>query len=210
MLPESILGETFLEKYIDHSDAVTVIDEKRTYVVRAPAKHPIYENFRVKAFKALLTSTSSDEQLTALGELLYQGGNSFDIAVIEIFIGGNFRFDLPDIHDSAIGNVTKIFTALYFCNFLVSKEPPHRPILLDFGLTKRISSSMKHSLAKMFLATAEGDHVALLSSFSEMGLKLRLDFPEQAMDFISVFFHQLPQVKLLNMQNLWESKEQET
>ncbi|KAJ6434721.1 hypothetical protein OIU84_000040 [Salix udensis] len=38
MLPESILGETFLEKYIDHSDAVTVIDEKRTYVVRAPAK----------------------------------------------------------------------------------------------------------------------------------------------------------------------------
>ncbi|XP_011045052.1 PREDICTED: uncharacterized protein LOC105140069 isoform X2 [Populus euphratica] len=73
-------------------------------------------------------------------------------------------------------------------NFLVSKEPPHRPILLDFGLTKRISSSMKQSLAKMFLATAEGDHVALLSSFSEMGLKLRLDFPEQAMDFISVFF----------------------
>ncbi|KAJ6732107.1 L-ARABINOKINASE [Salix purpurea] len=120
MLPESILGETFLEKYIDHSDAVTVIDEKRTYVVRAPAKHPIYENFRVKAFKALLTSSSSDEQLTALGELLYQGENSFDIAVIEIFIGGNFRFDLPDIHDSAIGNVTKIFTALYFCPFEVT------------------------------------------------------------------------------------------
>ena len=37
----------------------------------------------------------------------------------------------------------------------MSKEPPHRPILLDFGLTKRISSSMKQSLAKMFLATAE-------------------------------------------------------
>ncbi|KAF9661947.1 hypothetical protein SADUNF_Sadunf18G0002100 [Salix dunnii] len=73
-------------------------------------------------------------------------------------------------------------------NFLVSKEPPHRPILLDFGLTKRISSSMKQSLAKMFLATTEGDHVALLSSFSEMELKLRLDFLEQAMDFISVFF----------------------
>jgi len=48
MLPESILGETFLEKYIDHNDAVTIIDEKRTYVVRAPANHPIYENFRVK------------------------------------------------------------------------------------------------------------------------------------------------------------------
>ncbi|CAK7354316.1 unnamed protein product [Dovyalis caffra] len=73
-------------------------------------------------------------------------------------------------------------------NFLVSKEPPHRPILLDFGLTKRISSSMKQSLAKMFLATAEGDHVSLLSSFAEMGLKLRLDLPEQAMDVTSVFF----------------------
>ncbi|KAG8043639.1 hypothetical protein GUJ93_ZPchr0458g22844 [Zizania palustris] len=29
------------------------------------------------------------------------------------------------------------------CNFLVSKEPPHKPILLDFGLTKRISQSMR-------------------------------------------------------------------
>ncbi|KAF9681394.1 hypothetical protein SADUNF_Sadunf06G0221200 [Salix dunnii] len=73
-------------------------------------------------------------------------------------------------------------------NFLVSREPPHHPVLLDFGLTKKISSSMKQSLAKMFLATAEGDHVALLSSFAEMGLKLRLDLPEQAMDVTSVFF----------------------
>ncbi|KAL9400549.1 hypothetical protein Peur_009510 [Populus x canadensis] len=73
-------------------------------------------------------------------------------------------------------------------NFLVSKEPPHRPILLDFGFTKKISSSMKQSLAKMLLATAEGDHVALLSSFAEMGLKLRLDLPEQAMDVTSIFF----------------------
>lgn len=72
MLPESILGETFVEKYADHNDPVTIIDHKRTYGVRASARHPIYENFRVKAFKALLTSSSSDEQLTALGELLYQ------------------------------------------------------------------------------------------------------------------------------------------
>ncbi|KAF5456554.1 hypothetical protein F2P56_026024 [Juglans regia] len=72
MLPESMLGETFLEKYADHNDSVTVIDPKRNYGVTAAAKHPIYENFRVKAFKALLTSATSDEQLTALGELLYQ------------------------------------------------------------------------------------------------------------------------------------------
>lgn len=37
----------------------------------------------------------------------------------------------------------------------MSKEPPHRPILLDFGLTKKLSNSMKQALAKMFLASAE-------------------------------------------------------
>ncbi|XP_011082268.1 uncharacterized protein LOC105165093 [Sesamum indicum] len=73
-------------------------------------------------------------------------------------------------------------------NFLVSKAPPHRPILLDFGLTKKLSFPMKQALAKMFLASAEGDHVALLSSFAEMGLKLRLDIPEQVMEISSVFF----------------------
>ncbi|CAN1816328.1 ARA1 [Linum perenne] len=72
LLPETLHGQEFLDKYIDHSDAVTVIDKNRKYVVRAPATHPIYENFRVKNFKALLTSASSDEQLIALGELLYQ------------------------------------------------------------------------------------------------------------------------------------------
>lgn len=72
ILPESSLGETFLGQYMDHNDPVTVIDHKRIYGVRAAAKHPIYENFRVKAFKALLTSAPSDEQLTALGELMYQ------------------------------------------------------------------------------------------------------------------------------------------
>lgn len=54
-------------------------------------------------------------------ELFLKGEIFFDIAVIEIFIGGNFRFDLPDIHDSAIGKVTKIFTALYFCPFIMIK-----------------------------------------------------------------------------------------
>jgi aarF domain-containing kinase len=38
----------------------------------------------------------------------------------------------------------------------------------------------------------QGDHVALLSSFAEMGLKLRLDLPEQAMDVTSIFFRATP------------------
>ncbi|KAK2453077.1 protein ACTIVITY OF BC1 COMPLEX KINASE 8, chloroplastic [Trifolium repens] len=73
-------------------------------------------------------------------------------------------------------------------NFLVSKESPHRPILLDFGLTKKLSSTIKQALAKMFLSSIEGDHVALLSAFAEMGLKLRLDIPEQAMEVTAIFF----------------------
>uniref|UniRef100_A0A7N0RDB0 Uncharacterized protein n=1 Tax=Kalanchoe fedtschenkoi TaxID=63787 RepID=A0A7N0RDB0_KALFE len=73
-------------------------------------------------------------------------------------------------------------------NFLVSKEPSHRPILLDFGLTKSLSHVFKQALAKMFLASAEGDQVALLSAFAEMGLRLRLDIPDQAMEITTVFF----------------------
>lgn len=73
-------------------------------------------------------------------------------------------------------------------NFLVSKEPPFQPILLDFGLTKDLSTTMKQGLAKMLLSAAEGDHAALLSAFSEMGLKLRLDMPEDAMEITNYFF----------------------
>lgn len=93
-------------------------------------------------------------------------------------------------------------------NFLVSREPPHHPILLDFGLTKLLSSSVKHALAKMFLAAAEGDHVALLSAFAEMGLKLRLDMPEQAMEVTNVFFRATtPATEALeNMKSLAEQR----
>ncbi|CAH9101632.1 unnamed protein product [Cuscuta epithymum] len=72
MLPVSMFGDAFLGKYVDHHDPVTVIDRTCNYGVKAAAKHPIYENFRVQAFKALLTSATSDDQLTSLGELLYQ------------------------------------------------------------------------------------------------------------------------------------------
>lgn len=77
-LPESILGESFLNKYADHNDTVTTIDPKRKYAVKAPTKHPIYEKFRVEAFKALLTAATSEEQLRALGELMYQCHYSYN------------------------------------------------------------------------------------------------------------------------------------
>lgn len=73
-------------------------------------------------------------------------------------------------------------------NFLVSKVPPFKPILLDFGLTKSLTFNKKQALAKMLLACAEGDYAALLSSFTELGLKLRMDMPEDAMQVTNFFF----------------------
>lgn len=59
-----------------------------------------------------------------------------------------------------------LYHGSYICfnlgNFLVSKAPPHLPILLDFGLTNRLSSSLKQALAKMFLASAEVSNRSLL------------------------------------------------
>lgn len=47
-LPEILHGNDFAENYVHHDDSVTVIDKKHNYAVRAPTRHPIYENFRVK------------------------------------------------------------------------------------------------------------------------------------------------------------------
>ncbi|PKU72298.1 L-arabinokinase isoform X2 [Dendrobium catenatum] len=71
-LPDGIPGEQFLKEYGDHNDKVTIIDPKHNYGVKAATKHPIYENFRVETFKALLTAATTDEQLSTLGELMYQ------------------------------------------------------------------------------------------------------------------------------------------
>ncbi|CAL9762078.1 unnamed protein product [Musa acuminata subsp. burmannicoides] len=96
-------------------------------------------------------------------------------------------------------------------NFLVCKEHPNRPILLDFGLTKSISSSMKQALAKMFLACAEEDHVALLAAFTMMGLKLRLDMPEQAMNLAKIFFRTaaLPSQAFENVQSIADQRQKD-
>lgn len=58
-LPESIAGKEFLEKYLGHDDTVTVIDGNRNYAVKAPTRHPIYENFRVKVDKLLFSFSLS-------------------------------------------------------------------------------------------------------------------------------------------------------
>ncbi|CAK9216976.1 unnamed protein product [Sphagnum jensenii] len=77
VLPTSLSGERFLEMFSSHNDPFTKIKPDRIYDVKVPAAHPIYENFRVKAFATLLTAVHTDMQLEALGELMYQSHYSY-------------------------------------------------------------------------------------------------------------------------------------
>src|SRR6185295_9066016 len=44
-LPESLLGEEFLARFSGTTDSVTSIEGDRTYAVRAPVAHAVYESF---------------------------------------------------------------------------------------------------------------------------------------------------------------------
>jgi galactokinase len=76
-LPERIGGAEFLEKFQGTTDAVTRIDPAKTYAVRTPAAHAVYENFRVRAFAGLLKGAIDDEKLRLLGELMFQSHASY-------------------------------------------------------------------------------------------------------------------------------------
>ena len=77
-LPLTMTGAAFLENYGGSTDHVTHIDPQRTYAIRQPTAHPIYEHQRVRLFRALLQQpASSEEQLTLLGELMYASHVSY-------------------------------------------------------------------------------------------------------------------------------------
>ncbi|MDQ3705726.1 MAG: GHMP kinase [Chloroflexota bacterium] len=77
-IPDAIRGDDFLGRYTGTTDAVTTIHPDRTYHVRQPTAHPIYEHHRVRLFKALLEQAPLDgERLQLLGELMYQSHASY-------------------------------------------------------------------------------------------------------------------------------------
>jgi len=76
-LPERMRGGDFLARYQGTTDAVTRVEPERVYAVRAPTAHPVYENFRVRAFAELLKRDVSERQLELLGELMYQSHASY-------------------------------------------------------------------------------------------------------------------------------------
>lgn len=79
-IPESLLGEEFLARYGGTVDHVTHVAPERTYLVRAPTTHAVYESFRVQQFAELLRRqherSDRDEQVT-LGRLMYESHASY-------------------------------------------------------------------------------------------------------------------------------------
>lgn len=76
-LPKRIKGKEFLEKYKGTADPVTRVDPDRTYALRTPTTHPIYEHHRVRAFEALLRESSSSDRLERMGNLMYPSHESY-------------------------------------------------------------------------------------------------------------------------------------
>jgi L-arabinokinase len=77
-VPERLTGAEFLARYRGFTDRVTSIDPARTYAVRQPAAHPIYEHDRVQRFRALLQRSADDVTAPpALGDLMYHSHASY-------------------------------------------------------------------------------------------------------------------------------------
>jgi len=76
-LPERIEGAEFLSRYKGMTDAVTRVVPERSYAVRVPTAHPIYESHRVRLFAELLQGEISEERIELAGELMYQSHASY-------------------------------------------------------------------------------------------------------------------------------------
>ncbi len=77
-VPLTLSGAEFLARYGGTTDRVTQIVPERTYAIRQPTAHPIYEHHRVRLFRSLLESPElREEHLLLLGELMYQSHASY-------------------------------------------------------------------------------------------------------------------------------------
>src|ERR1051325_10301285 len=84
-LPERIEGAQFLARYRGTTDQVTRIDPRRSYAVRVPAAHAIYEHHRVRLYAELLTGgAASARRLELLGELMYQSHASYSACGLSV------------------------------------------------------------------------------------------------------------------------------
>ncbi len=76
-LPERMDGAEFLSRYHGTTDSVARIDPERSYPVRIPTAHPIYENNRVRRFARLISEPATEQRLESMGELMYESHASY-------------------------------------------------------------------------------------------------------------------------------------
>jgi len=76
-IPDTITGAEFLERYHGTTDSVTQVCPDKTYAVRVPTAHAIYEHHRVREFSEILQSPDTTKRLELLGELMYQSHASY-------------------------------------------------------------------------------------------------------------------------------------
>lgn len=84
-LPERIKGAEFLARYRGTTDQVTRVDPERSYAVRVPSAHAIYEHHRVRLYAELLSGeAASGRRLELLGELMYQSHASYSACGLSV------------------------------------------------------------------------------------------------------------------------------
>lgn len=76
-LPERMAGDEFLSRFGGITDSVTQVRPERSYMVRMPTAHPIYENARVRRFAQLLSEPVSEDEFKELGQLMYGSHASY-------------------------------------------------------------------------------------------------------------------------------------
>ncbi|MDZ7936657.1 MAG: hypothetical protein U5M51_17180 [Emticicia sp.] len=77
----SMYGKDFIHDFGVVTDKLSIIKPDAFYNIKACAKHPIYENYRVKSFKQLLklvNETNFTEILPLMGELMFQSHESYN------------------------------------------------------------------------------------------------------------------------------------
>jgi len=77
LLPATLSGAEFVERYQGTSDDVTTVNEAVNYPINAATAHPIYENQRVNRFANILKQWKGLDQARELGDLMLESHQSY-------------------------------------------------------------------------------------------------------------------------------------
>ncbi|MFT5121907.1 MAG: galactokinase [Kiritimatiellia bacterium] len=76
-VPETLLGQEFLDAYGGTHDTVTDVIPDVCYAIRAPTAHPVYEHARINTFAAKLPHARSAKERQELGAWMYESHESY-------------------------------------------------------------------------------------------------------------------------------------